>query len=53
MMSDEISAKDIRANSCEEIFHVVNWEVGKKRVTRVSVVLLLFIRLVERDINYK
>lgn len=30
MMSDEISAKDIRANSCEEIFHVVKSEVGEK-----------------------
>lgn len=30
MMSDEISAKDIRANSSEEIFHVVNWEVGEE-----------------------
>lgn len=28
MMSDEISAKDIQANSFEEIFHVVNCEVG-------------------------
>lgn len=39
MMSDEISAKDVRANSGEDTFHVVKSEVDKKKAKRVAVVL--------------